>query len=287
MTGQSRANVKIKELDLTVDIEIRSQNHRFLEVAIKAPSLLFPFEEDLRQIVREKVERGHIICYIQIDKDVSAVKVVAEEELLKNLLRLTRQLKRKYKLAGNLSVDTIFQFPGVIKFTKESIDERRFFKLFKLVFTRAVDSFVAMKMREGRNISNSLAAGIKLIKSSLARVEKIHPGREGKHRQQLEKMIKEYVPHPNRDRFNEEIFYFLERSDITEECKRLTSHCELFLEFMAEEKSPGRRLNFLLQEMLKEANTLGVKAYDAEISQLVVRIKEEVEKLREQVQNVE
>ena len=105
--------------------------------------------------------------------------------------------------------------------------------------------------------------------------------------EQLEKMIKEYVPHPNRDRFNEEIFYFLERSDITEECKRLTSHCELFLEFMAEEKSPGRRLNFLLQEMTREANTIGAKANHADIAHLVVDIKEEVEKIREQVQNIE
>ena len=287
MTGQSRVNATIDQLGLTADIEIRSQNHRFIEISIKGPTIIFPFEEDLRHMVREKVERGHIICYIQINQDVSATEVTVEESLLKNLIKMARRLKKKYKLSGSLSVDSVFQFPGAIKFSKNNIDEQRFFKYFKSIFNEAIDSFVEMKIREGQNIAQSLTEGISLIRSLITDIEKIHPAREQKYRQQLGKLIQEYVPDPNRDRLNEEIFYFLERSDITEECKRLTSHCELFMECLKKEDFPGRRMNFLLQEMLKEANTLGVKSYDAEISQIVVRIKEEVEKLREQVQNVE
>lgn len=287
MTGQSRVNLPAKNLRLTVDIEIRSQNHRFLEVSIKGPTIVLPFEDDLRKMVKEKVERGHIICYIQISEEPTAVRVDVEEELLKNLITLTRHLKKKYRLAGSLSVDSVFQFPGVVKFSKTSINDQRFFKAFKPIFGHAIDSFVAMKKREGKNIADHLEAGVNLIGSLLNRIEKIHPDREKKYRQQLDKMINEHVPNPDRDRFAEEIFYFLERSDITEECKRLTSHCQLFLESLHNEDFPGRRMNFLLQEMLKEANTLGVKSYDAEISQIVVRIKEETERLREQVQNVE
>ncbi len=287
MTGQSRINVRIEELGLSVDIEIRSQNHRFLEVSIKGPTIIFPFEDDLRRMVRAKVERGHIICYMQVDQEVAAVKVTVEEALLKNLITMARRLKRRFKLAGALSVDSVFQFPGVVKFSKETIDEQRFFKLFGPVFDRAVDSFVEMKKREGKNIADSLMSGIGRIRSMIAEIEKVHPEREAKYRQGLEKLIKQYFESPNRDRLNEEVLYFLERSDITEESTRLSSHCELFTECLEKERFPGRRMNFLLQEMLKEANTLGVKAYDAAISQFVVRIKEEVEKLREQVQNVE
>ncbi len=287
MTGQSRINARIKELGLSVDVEIRSQNHRFLEVSIKGPTIIFPFEEDLRQMVRAKVERGHIICYIQVDQEPSAVGVDVEEPLLKNLIALARRIKRKYKLSGSLSIDSVFQYPGVIKFSKDNIDEKNFFRYFSKIFDQAIDSFIEMKKREGKNIAESLITGVDNIKRLIAKIENLHPNREKKYRQQLEKMIREYVPTPDRTRFEEEIFYFLERSDITEECKRLDSHCKLFNECLENEDFPGRRLNFLLQEMLKEANTLGVKSYDAEISQMVVQIKEEVEKLKEQVQNVE
>ena len=147
MTGQSRITAPIKELGLSVDVEIRSQNHRFLEVSLKGPTIILPFEEDLRKMVRQKVERGHIICYVQINEDVSAVRVEVEEHLLKNLVALARRLKKKHRLAGSLSVDSVFQYPGIVKFSKGSVDEQKFFRSFRKIFDRAIDSFVAIKIR--------------------------------------------------------------------------------------------------------------------------------------------
>jgi uncharacterized protein (TIGR00255 family) len=287
MTGMGRACGEIKNPPIKFDVEIKSYNHRFLEISVKCPSSLIQFEDDIRRYVQQRVTRGHIVVVIQQDREILSSKIEVDKAVLHAYLQLVDDLKRDYGVTGTLDVNTLLSISGLIKFCQPQMESSSIYKEFKPILEKGMDNFLTMKKNEGENLMKEIRKSIEIIERNINTVEKLIPERNEDYKDHLEKLINNYKKNLDEDRFYQELLYVVDRTDVTEECKRLHSHLTLFKKALDDDDHPGRKLNFLLQEMQREANTCSVKANFLEISKSVVQIKEEVEKIREQVQNIE
>ncbi len=287
MTGIGRASGIIKEPPIKFDVEIKSYNHRFLEISIKAPNTLLLFEDEIRRSVQGMVSRGHIIVVIQQDREIFPSKVEVDRSLLDAYLRLATELKQNHDLSGVLDINTLLAIPGLVKFSQTQVDSKNLYDEFAPILKKALEAFLQMKKKEGTNIGREIKKSVDTIENVIHTIDELIPKRNDYYNKHLSDLIKDYMKNLDKERFYQELLYTVDRTDITEECKRLGSHLMLFKDSINNEDHPGRRLNFLLQEMQREANTLSVKANYLEISKAVVIIKEEIEKIREQVQNIE
>lgn len=287
MTGMGRASGTIKKPLIKFDVEIKSYNHRFLEISVKCPNCFLPFEDDIRRCIQKKVSRGHIIVIIQQDREILPSRVEIDKSLLHAYLGLVDQLKKQHKISGELNINTLLSIAGLIKFSQHRADASGVYKAFKPILEKALQAFLRMKHKEGENIARAVNKSIRLIEKHTLGIEKLIPKRNEHYKNHLLDLVNDSIRELNEERFYQELLYTVDRTDVTEECKRLLSHIALFKDAFEREAHPGRKLNFLLQEMQREANTLSVKANFLEISKAVVCIKEEIEKIREQVQNIE
>ncbi|KPJ71967.1 hypothetical protein AMJ52_07910 [candidate division TA06 bacterium DG_78] len=287
MTGVGRTTGAIKDPPIKFDVEIKSYNHRFLEISIRCPNTLLPFENEIRRSIQMKVSRGHIIVVIQQDRDIFPTTIDVDKPLLAAYLRLADELKKNYNVSGDIDVNTLLAIPGLIKFSQTQKESKNLYNAFKPILEKALDAFIQMKKREGENIARDIKKSIDRVERNIRIVDELIPKRNEHYKDHLLSILKDYTKNFDEDRFYQEVLYLAERTDVTEECKRLNSHVLLFKESLKDEDHPGRQLNFLLQEMQREANTLSVKANYLDISKAVVQIKEEIEKIREQVQNLE
>lgn len=287
MTGIGRANGQIKNPPIKFDVEIKSYNHRFLDVSVKAPICFAPFEEQIKNIIQEKVSRGHIIVIIQQDREILGTRFEVDKPLLNAYMTLAKELKKGYKTTGSININTLLSIPGLIKMSQNQIDTKSIFEEFKPILFKALDEYLAMKKKEGKNTADEITKSLDVIDSQIKIIEKLIPARNEYYKSRLIEILKEFNETFDKERFYQELLYISDRTDVTEECKRFCGHLELIRESLKNDMHPGRRLNFLLQEMQREANTLSVKANYLKISKSVVCIKEEIEKIREQVQNIE
>lgn len=287
MTGIGRAGGEIKEPPIKFDVEIKSYNHRFLEISIKIPNSLLPFEDEIRKSVQKRVSRGHVVVIVQQDREILPCKVEVDRQLLDAYLKLIEELKKKYTVSGTVDVNTLLAIPGLIKFSQFQTESEDIFKAFQPILEKSLKAFLVMKKKEGENITHEIKKSVDKIEENINAIETLIPERNEFYKKHLVDLVEGYDTNLDKDRFYQELLYTVDRSDVTEECKRLHSHLLLFRDSLNNDEHPGRRLNFLLQEMQREANTLSVKANYLEISTAVVSIKEEIEKIREQVQNIE
>ncbi len=287
MTGIGRASGEIKKPPIKFDVEIKSYNHRFLEISVKCPNALLPFEDEIRRYVQKKLTRGHIVIIVQQDRELLPEKVEVDKALLHAYLKLSDELRKEHKIEGSIDIKTLLSIPGLIKFSQQQTASTNIFNDFKPILKKAMDSFLEMKKKEGENIANEIRKCVKVIEDNIHNIERLIPDRNEHYKNRLYELVKSCDINMNEDRFYQELLYTVDRTDVTEECKRFLSHLTLFKECLENDEHPGRKFNFLLQEMQREANTCSVKANFLEISKAVVQIKEEVEKIREQVQNIE
>lgn len=287
MTGVGRATGSVFSPAITLAVEIKSYNHRFLEISVKSPSAFAPIEDEIRKMVQRRVSRGHIIVNIQQDRELVNNQFEVDQPLVQAYMKTALTLKKKYRLAGNLNINTIMAIPGVIRISSGTPETDNLFRDFKPILTKALDDFLQMKENEGQSISRAIVVCLDLIDHRLTAIEQLIPQRDQHFRQRLSRQLSEFENNLDRDRFYQEIAYLADRLDITEEFQRLRSHMNLFRQSLAQDEHPGRRLYFLLQEMQREANTLSVKANFQAINEITVQIKEEIEKIREQAQNLE
>jgi len=287
MTGIGRASGLIKKPPIKFDVEIKSYNHRFLEVSVKCPNILLPFEDVIRRHVQKHLIRGHVVVVIQQDREVTECNVEVDKVLLHAYLKVIRELQRTHSISGKIDINSLLAIQGLVKFSQSPANSKTVYNDFKPILEKAVQALIAMKQREGRNIGREIRKSIRIIEQGIMRVEKWIPKRNDNYRIRLHDLVKQFKDDLNEERFYQELLYTVDRTDVTEECKRLFSHLALFKAALADEKHPGRKLNFLLQEMQREANTCTVKANFFKISKTVIQIKEEIEKIREQVQNLE
>lgn len=286
MTGQGRATTIIKPQGLKVTVEVRSVNHRYLDVTVKLPDQLAAYEDNIKQVVKREIARGSVNVAIHVEES-NGKRLAIDDKVLDEFLRLLKELKKKAPMSSELTPEVLIRLPGLIKEKPRDVDPAVVWGHVEGLVERALRDLVKMRRSEGRNLEADLRKRLAAISKNLTLVKKRVPGRIKEKKAKLIELIEAMQLEADRNRLLQEILYFSERFDIHEECVRLENHLKLFRETLSEPQSNGRRLNFTAQEMMKETNTIGSKANDTEITHFVIAIKEEVEKMREQVQNVE
>ena len=289
MTGYGRGEVRNGDCEIVA--EVRSVNNRFLDVQLKLPRSYFHYEQEVKNIIRNYVTRGRINVFVGLktNNDENGNGLGINREPARVYWRLINQLKKEFKIRGRVKLEHLLQFPDIITYEENNGADEATWKSIENALTIALENLKAMRKREGQELANDLGGRIQSLNSQIDQIEKISKGRMGEELDKLRQRVKEILSVEGVDetRMETEIALMMNRIDVTEECVRFRSHNKMFLDIMNVEEGGGRKLSFLLQEMTREANTIGAKANHAYIAHLVVEIKEEVEKIREQVQNIE
>ena len=286
MTGFGAADGLVGDARATV--EIRTVNHRFFSPNLKLPAAFGRWEGEIRELLRQKIARGHVTLTARIDRD--SIEPVIDETRLAHYLTALKALQKKHKLAGELDLSTLLRLPDVISAPSDEIEPSDGDALVRLV-AKAADNLTAMRKAEGAQLSGFLLERLDAIESRLARTEKRAPVRLKEQHERIKRTVSELIGGAGADpqRIAQEIAILADKLDIAEELDRFSSHLSTFRETTRSKTSDpvGKRLGFILQEMLREANTIGSKANDAPILEDVIAIKEELERIREQVENLE
>lgn len=271
-----------------VSVEVRSVNHRFFNPSIKLPGLLSRWETEVREALRRSVSRGHVTLTARVERESSPEAVIDEHRFSGYVQRL-RQLKERHGLEGPVDLATVLRMPDVI--TSDAAEEEGDASQLVAIVERAASALTASREAEGRRLAIFLSERIQAVDSAVGRLADRAPQRLVDQRERLKQAVRELangVP-LNEDRIAQEVAILADRLDVGEELDRFRSHLAAFREATAGNgtEGVGKRLGFLLQELLREANTTGSKANDAAMTLDVVAIKEELERIREQVENLE
>lgn len=286
MTGFGRAEQAVG--DKTFLIDIKSLNGKQFELSLKLPGFLKPFEFDIRTILSGKLGRGSIDCTISLKQSGNTKPVSINTELAKAYYGPVEKLSKELGLDASNILSTLLKLPEVITPTGETLTDEEW-QLFKKVLLAAIDDLNIHRLEEGRVMENDLTLRIDNILMQQEEVIKLEPLRKVKIREGITRLLEENVGKNNYDgnRLEQELIFYIEKIDISEEQVRLKNHCEYFKNLLAEEEEgKGKKLSFVLQEIGREINTTGAKAYDAIIQKCVVMMKDELEKAKEQVLNV-
>ncbi|MBS1932010.1 MAG: YicC family protein [Bacteroidetes bacterium] len=286
MTGFGRAEGNAG--DKTFLVDIKSLNGKQFELLLKLPAILKPIEFDIRKIVSEKLGRGTIDCSISLKETGTAKPVTINTDLAKAYYKPLAELSASLNLDPSHILSTLVKLPEVITPTSETLSQKEWNDLQKIL-TNAIDNLNQHRLEEGKVMEQDLLFRISNIEKQQGEVLKLEPLRQMKIREGLTKLLEENVGKENYDanRLEQELIYYIEKIDISEEQVRLKNHCDYFKSVLKEpEDVKGKKLSFILQEIGREINTSGSKAYDASIQKCVVQMKDELEKAKEQVLNV-
>jgi uncharacterized protein (TIGR00255 family) len=273
-----------------VTVEVRSVNGRYGDVTVHMPRSFLALEARIKDLVLASVSRGRIDVSIDVHGQQSDQGVpVLRTEVLSAYCNEINIIQKQLGSSDKIDVMRLATLPHLFGFEAPTVDSELLWKTLEGALTQATEGCLAMRLAEGSKLTTDFRKRIAYLNTLLKRVEALAPKRIDVVRQKLsDKLAQLLTPEQvDKNRLMMEIALLAERSDVTEECVRFYSHNEQYLNMLDQDEAVGRRLNFLLQEMLREANTIGSKAGDAEIAHIVVNIKEELEKLKEQVQNIE
>ena len=272
----------------TYRIEIRGVNNRFLEIQIRQPRFVINLEQQIRKEIGAFISRGSLTVIITCDREEESRKLSWDREAVDNYLRIFKEIKEKHKLAGEISLSQLFAFSDIVKADSVAFDDEVIWKHIKPVLLQALNAFQVTREKEAAFIIKELKQTLKGIEKTLRLIEKRAPARITEYAAALQERVQKLVTtEPDPARIALEIAIMADRLDISEEATRLHAHIAKFGEDFSSDEQVGKRLGFLLQEMNREANTIGSKANDTEIAHLSVKLKEDVEKIREQIQNIE
>jgi uncharacterized protein (TIGR00255 family) len=286
MTGFGRAEQAVG--DKTFQVDVKSLNGKQFELQLKLPGFLKPFEFPIRKILSEKLGRGSLDCTISLKQTGNAKPVSINTDLAKAYYRALADLSGELKLDPSNILSTLVKLPEVITPTSDTLTDAEW-EQFEKVILAAIEDLNAHRLNEGASLEEDLLLRIDNILRHQEEVTKLEPLRQVKIREGIKKLLEEQVGKENYDgnRLEQELIYYIEKIDISEEQVRLKNHCDYFKSILRErEDSKGKKLSFILQEIGREINTTGSKAYDSTIQQCVVLMKDELEKAKEQVLNV-
>jgi uncharacterized protein (TIGR00255 family) len=286
MTGFGRAEQSLG--DKTFLIDIKSLNGKQFELLLKLPGFLKPFEFDIRSILSSKLGRGTVDCTISLKQTGNAKPVSINTHLARAYYQPIAELAKELNLDATSILSSILKLPEVITPTSETLTDQEW-EQFTGILEAAIANLNAHREDEGRSLQGDLVQRIDNIAKQQDIIIGLEPARKVKIRDGLKKVLEDNVGKENYDpnRLEQEIIYYIEKIDISEEQVRLRNHCEYFKTVLNEaEESKGKKLSFILQEIGREINTTGAKAYDSTIQQCVVLMKDELEKAKEQVLNV-
>ena len=291
MTGYGSA--ESVESGVKILAELRSVNNRFAEISVKLPRQLLSYELEVREMIRAHFQRGKISAFVQIqlgeEQPISLVINVAKVKAYKSLLDT---LNKEAELDAPLHLEHLLRFPEIFDNGTTSLDSsEKLWPSVKKLLQEAIDRLKGMRRREGEELSIDFSARIAEIEKILAIVTSLAAENLETVRKRLAAKVEAVAGKDlvySRDRLEMELVLAADKLDITEELTRFASHNKFFIEELKNDESgTGRKLNFLLQEQLREANTIASKSQNAEISQKIVQIKEDLEKIREQLENIE
>ncbi len=286
MTGYGRAEQTLA--DKTYLVEVRSLNGKQFDLRLNIPALLKPFEFEVRSMLNEGLQRGSVECNISIKQNGASKPVSINTDLAKAYFEPVAQLANELHLQTGDILSTILKLPDVITPSTEMLTDEEW-KFFANILKEAIQHLNDHRMDEGKSIEADLLVRINNIEAQQKEIEKLEPFRRTKIKEGLVKVLEENVGKENYDanRLEQELIYYIEKIDISEEQVRLNNHCDYFRSILAEkEPSKGKKLSFILQEFGREINTTGSKAYDSAIQKCVILMKDELEKAKEQILNV-
>jgi len=290
MTGYGKAE-EIKN-GVKYLVELRSVNSRFSEVLLKCPKHIYTKEYEIRELIKKEISRGKISVLINVDSSdvVNNAAVMLDEESLKTQLEILKKIKKKINSKEKLKLEHILAFSEYfLKDNEDAVDEEEFALVTKLI-KLALENMFEMKKREGAFLEKDIVSRVEILDVESKKIIELSKSRITEEKRVFNEKLNAFLTDRNildEKRLEFELALLTERMDITEECVRLKSHIEFFIDSVNSNENVGRRLNFLLQEMNREINTIASKASDAVISQKVSLLKEELEKIREQIQNIE
>jgi uncharacterized protein (TIGR00255 family) len=288
MTGYGRGEVDCRGTRLSV--EVNSVNRKQSDIVINLPRDLAELESRIRQTINENISRGRTSVTVGLHGGSNgARKLALDTELARSYHEAMRSLQKELGVTGDITIGTILQAPGVMRLPEESLPAEEAWPAIERALRAALGDLIKMREREGKHLAKDLIHRLKNLRKTLKEIRSLHPDVVKRFRTALlDRIEKAGVPvtHDD-DRLLKEISIFADRADISEELTRLESHLAQFAHHLRKNEPVGRTLEFITQEIFRELNTLGTKANDAAISQRVVACKAELEKIREQIQNLE
>jgi len=288
MTGYGRAESAVDGLRITV--EANSVNRKQTDLMIGLPRELTSLESRVRDVIHAFISRGRLNVTIQVVNESRSEPALAlDSDLARTYYKAMLDLQKELRVGGEITIETLLRVPGVLRLPEEHLDANAVWPVVEQTLREALSDLITMREREGKNLARDLVKRLKLVRQALRKIKQLHPTVVKRYRHQLQERIeKAGIPVLTDDeRMLKEIVLFADKTEITEELTRLESHFAQFAHAVRRIEPMGRTLDFMIQEIYRELNTLGAKANDAEISQLVVTCKAEMEKIREQVQNIE
>ncbi|MDP2884315.1 MAG: YicC/YloC family endoribonuclease [Ignavibacteria bacterium] len=289
MTGFGRA--EITKRDITAIVEVRGVNSRYLDVTTRLPRLLSQREKDIKEIVRSCVNRGNLVVSVTVAEESDGTAPVAvNKTAAKAYIKLLNDLRKAAKIREKVRLEHLLKFSEVFDVPKEVQSDKQEWSVVEEALRAALDGFNTMRHNEGGELAKDLERRITWLSQTVEKIEQMSRTRIPEERKRLHERISQLIEDKviiDQNRLELEIALLADKLDVTEECVRFRSHTKFFLETIANSDSAGRKLNFLVQEINREANTIGSKTNDTEIAHLVVQMKEELEKIREQLQNIE
>jgi len=288
MTGYGSATGSSGRLEISV--EIKSVNNRYLDCTVKIPRVFSSFEESLKTIVLKHISRGKVDVYVMIDSsNADDVEIKLNRPLVEAYLRTLIEMTEEYGLPGSISALDLSRFPDVLQAEKREADKDLLCADISSVLEEAISGFTEMRTREGEKLNADISARLQEIERLTLLAEEISPRSVAEYRKKLELRMQEVLLTADIDqqRILTEAALFADRVAINEEIVRLRSHIVQLREMLDSTDPVGRKIDFLVQEFNREANTIGSKGNDAEMTRLTVDMKAEIEKIREQAQNIE
>lgn len=288
MTGFGRGHEILNGRDITV--EIRAVNHRYYEFSCRIPRSLGFLEEKLKTLLNGKISRGKVeVSVLVYNVDAPDEKISINKEVVKDYIEALRSVKDEFSLTDDLSLSHIMRIPDAFTVVKEEADEERIWEDVKSVAEQALSKFVAMREAEGERMKADILSRLETIEGWVGIVEQRSPAIVEEYRKRLFDKMAEVLNNTNIDesRILLEAGIFSEKTAVDEETVRLRSHIAQFRTMLDGDEAIGRKLDFLVQEMNRETNTIGSKVQDIEVTKIVVDQKSEIEKIREQIQNIE
>ena len=286
MTGYGRAESNFNEK--TFIVEVKSLNGKQFDLRLNIPSPLKPYEVEIRNKLNETILRGSVECTIQIKSNGITKPISINKELAKSYYQPIMELADELGITKENILSTLLKMPDVVASTNEVFTEEEW-KILAGVLHQAIDLLMKHRAEEGKSIEKDLVERVAAISAQQAVIEKIEPIRRAKVKENLIKQLEQHIGADKYDanRLEQELIYYIEKIDISEERVRLNNHCAYFNSILLEkDPSKGKKLSFILQEMGREINTTGSKANDVDIQKAVILMKDELEKAKEQILNV-
>lgn len=288
MTGYGRAQQSVDGMNITV--ELKSVNHRYFEFTSKLPRNYGFLDEKLKSFFNTKLTRGKTECYVQIEAvDEPDTVISLNHSLVKGYLEAYKELSEVYGIENDIKVSNLARVSDIFAVRKKEADEDKIWVAVETVAADALDGFIAMREREGEKLKADVLSRLDTIIENVEFIEERSPQTVAEYNEKLVARMKELLgeAHIDEQRILTEAAIFADKVAVAEETVRLRSHISQLRSFLELDEAVGKKMDFLVQELNREANTIGSKAQDVEIARRVVAIKAEIEKIREQIQNIE